>query len=117
VMWPHLDPSFIQLQEDATGIHFGLFLNDKLISVVSLFISGEDAQFRKLATDQAFQGKGYGSILLNHVFQYVREKGIAKLWCNARKDKTDFYKRFAMVETSNAFEKDGVKYIEMQIVF
>ena len=40
------------LQDDEDGLHFGLFNKEKLVSVVSLFIDGEEAQFRKFATLQ-----------------------------------------------------------------
>ncbi len=50
VMWPDHPWDFIKLQEDNNGKHFGLFVSNKLTSVISLFISNEEAQFRKFAT-------------------------------------------------------------------
>jgi len=40
VMWPDKDFSYIQLKDDPLGIHYGLFEEGKLKSVVSIFIKG-----------------------------------------------------------------------------
>lgn len=61
VMWPDEDFDYIKLKDDDAGIHFGLFKENMLISVVSLFVDKDEAQFRKFATLKSEQGKGYGS--------------------------------------------------------
>lgn len=48
VMWPDKPFDFIQLDNDDTGIHLGLFKNNKLTSVISLFIKIENANFVNL---------------------------------------------------------------------
>lgn len=115
VMWPDKPLEFIKLEKDKEGLHFGLLKNSEIISVVSLFIEGTNAQFRKLATKTSEQCHGYGTLLLQHVINYVvNEKGIDNLWCNARVDKTAFYKRFGMTETDKRFTKAGVNYVIMK---
>ena len=66
VMWPDQPLDYVILPQDEEGLHYGLFKEDKLISVISLFINQEEAQFRKFATATEAQGKGYGSALLHH---------------------------------------------------
>ena len=116
VMWPDKPLDYVKLPEDAHGIHYGLFVNDHLVSVISLFIKGEDAQFRKFATALSHQGKGYGSQLLKYLMQEAASKGIKKLWCNARKDKASFYENFGMIKTSHSFIKGGIGYVVMELV-
>lgn len=57
VMWPDKSFEYIILEDDEDGLHFGLFNKEKLVSVISLFINGEEVQFRKFATLQQEQGK------------------------------------------------------------
>lgn len=117
VMWPDLPFEFVQLAEDDLGLHFGFFINEKLVSIVSCFISNDEMQFRKLATLEEYQGKGVASALLNFIFELAKEKGIKKIWCNARSNKTSFYEKFKMKTTDQKFVKSEQEFIIMEILF
>ena len=117
VMWPNHPFDFVKLPEDPHGIHFGLYNSDHLISVVSLFINGDDAQFRKFATEKTEQNKGYGSQLLIYVMKYALEKNLKRIWCNARKNKTDFYKKFGFHETDITYIKGGIEFVVLERLF
>lgn len=115
VMWPEKNIDYVKLEEDKAGIHFGLFKDDHLISVVSLFITDQQAQFRKFATDNNAQGQGYGTKLLAYLMGIVQERyNINTIWCNARTEKAPFYKRFGMIETDHKFIKEGITYVTMR---
>lgn len=116
-MWPDMPFDFIKLPEDTNGDHFGLFTNEELTSIVSLFQTGPGvAQFRKFATKESEQGKGYGSKLLSHLIQFAQKQGYHTLWCNARVDKTDFYKNFGMFETQETYLKQNIKFVILKKV-
>ena len=117
VMWPNKSIDYVRLQNDSDGKHFGLFINNKLISVISLFIKNNEAQFRKFATLKHEQGKGYGTILLNKIINLVVTDDIYKLWCSARVDKTEYYLKFGLTITDKKFNKGGVEYVIMERVF
>ncbi|OEK00576.1 GNAT family N-acetyltransferase [Roseivirga sp. 4D4] len=114
VMWPNEDIDYVKLPEDESGIHYGLFINDELTAVVSLFINDREAQFRKLATAVEAQGKGYGTMLLKHLMQEVQTLEVNRIWCNARADKASFYHRFGLKETARTFIKKGQSYVVME---
>ncbi|MFP3126160.1 GNAT family N-acetyltransferase [Ectobacillus funiculus] len=114
VMWPDKDLDYIKLEDDDVGIHFGLFKENILISVISLFISNEEGQFRKFATLQQEQGKGYGSMLLDYVIKEARNRGVKRIWCNARENKVNFYKKFGLQESNYGFTKGGRFYVIME---
>ncbi|MDR4889753.1 GNAT family N-acetyltransferase [Fredinandcohnia sp. QZ13] len=114
VMWPDKDFDYIKLEVDDIGIHYGLFVEDELISVISLFVNHHEAQFRKFATLQHAQGKGYGSRLLDFVINEAKNQGLNRIWCNARQNKIDFYKKFGLQETSHRFTKGGKSYAIME---
>ena len=111
VMYPEKDLEYVKLPEDEDGLHLGLYLGDELTSVISLFVNGEELQFRKFATLEDKQGYGYGSKLLNRVLEYAKENGIKRVWCNSRVEKTGFYKKFGFLETKEGYIKDGREFI------
>jgi len=114
VMWPDKPIEYVQLEEDQHGLHFGVYHNSQLVSVVSLFIDGDQAQFRKFATLEHVQGKGYGSALLQHLVNEAHNYNIRTLWCNARASKTGFYKKAGFHTTDKTFVKDGMPYVVME---
>ncbi|GAB3811600.1 GNAT family N-acetyltransferase [Pontibacter rugosus] len=107
VMWPDKEIRYVQLPDDQKGTHFGLYLNNELVAVISLFIEGRRGQFRKFATLPASQGKGYGSLLLRHLIAQAAAKGVEVIWCNARQEKSTFYNRFGLKETNQRFARGG----------
>jgi predicted GNAT family N-acyltransferase len=117
VMWPEQPLDFVKLKNDKEGSHFGLFLDEELVSVVSLFRNRDEGQFRKLATLPEHQGKGYGTRLLTKIIQIAQQEKLTRIWCNARSNKTDFYTQFGMKVTHSTFTKAGMDYIIMEKIF
>lgn len=117
VMWPSKPLEFVVLPNDDLGIHYGLFEKDILVSVISLFVDGQEAQFRKFATDDYFQGRGYGSKLLTHLIEEAKKLKIKHLKCSARMTAIEFYERFGMKVTSDIVRKDGKDYVMMELAF
>jgi len=115
VMWPDQPFEFVQLEEDNFGFHFGVFEENKLVSIVSCFIDGKEMQFRKLATLKEYQGKGIASYLLKQILEFAKEKGLQKVWCNARSNKKSFYEKFGMKDTFKTFVKAGQEFTIMEI--
>lgn len=114
VMWPDEPLDYVKLPNDDTAIHYGLFIESNLVSVVSLFTTNNEGQFRKLATEISEQGKGYGSQLLSYLMEEVKHQNIHKVWCNARTGKTSFYHKFGLKETAHSFVKNGQSYVVME---
>ncbi len=114
VMWPDQPLAYIQLPNDHEGKHYGLFVEQQLVSIISLFKDSHSVQFRKFATLANFQKKGYGGALFQYVFEIVKKDGSSKVWCNARIDKASFYQKFGMVETNRHFRKGEIDYIIME---
>jgi GNAT superfamily N-acetyltransferase len=114
VLYPGQPLEKIRLAEDDDGTHLGLFDDNKLISVLSYFKSENSIQFRKFATLEAFQGKGYGSELLNYLLEICATEGFERIWCNARKNASAFYSKFGFRETEHDFQKDGIDFVIME---
>lgn len=116
VMWPDKPFEFVQLKEDDLGLHFGAFEEEKLVSIVSCFFTEDEMQFRKLATLESYQGKGFASELLKFIFNLAKRKSINRVWCNARSNKKSFYEKFEMKDTHQTFMKAGQEFTIMEIL-
>ncbi|NEU07439.1 GNAT family N-acetyltransferase [Flavihumibacter sp. R14] len=115
-MYPGQKREVAELADDADGIHFGLFDNNKLISVASWFRRNEsEAQFRKLATLEEFRNSGYGTSLMRYIMEFSKGENIRNLWCNARVSAGRFYKKLGFTETGHSFAKNGIDYVIMTV--
>ena len=114
VMWPDHPIDFVMLPEDESGQHFGLFTEGKLVSIVSAFVREDEAQFRKFATVNEYQGKGYGTRLLTYLMADLESQQLSRIWCNARADKTSFYERFELEITDQTYVKGGINFVIME---
>ncbi|WP_210489181.1 GNAT family N-acetyltransferase [Rufibacter aurantiacus] len=114
VMWADKPLCFVQLPDDATGTHFGVFVDQELVSVISLFIKEQQAQFRKFATRPAFQGQGLGRMVLEHVFTFASARQVACVWCHARTSALGFYLKSGLQPVGEPFQKNGVDYVRME---
>jgi len=117
VMYPDQDIEFVKLPDDEMGLHVGVYENNVLVSVMSIFLHGREVQFRKLATKKEEQGKGYASALMKWLIDYANDMKFDRLWCNARSDAKGFYNKFEYKETTEHFTKNGYDYIIMERVF
>lgn len=90
--------------------HGGVFIDGSLVSIATVYKEsrpGGEAEnswrLRGMATLPEVQGKGYGQSLLNNCIKYIKLKGGKTLWCNARINAVNFYKK-------SGFETIGDKF-------
>jgi len=113
VLWPNRPPEFCHVAGDEDALHFGAFVDDELVSVISLYIRNKEARFRKFATLVEHQQCGIGSVLLTHTISIAQEKGTTRIWCDARETAVEFYERFGLMKEGELFYKSGVGYYKM----
>lgn len=92
-------------------IHFGLFHENNLVGVASVFKSTSinfdkksQFQLRGMAVLSAYQGFGFGAVILEEVCKFVAENKGEVLWFNAREKAVAFYQNFGFSVLGNAFE-------------
>jgi len=115
VLWPSKSPEFCHIDGDTEGLHFGVFINELLVCVASVYVNHNKARLRKFATDARYQNQGIGSKLLEHIINYLKGSQIAYFWCDARETALGFYNRFGMYKCSERFYKSDVPYIKMEV--
>lgn len=108
-LYPNGSRDKILLQDDALGQHLGLYAEDTLVSVLSLFQKSDGTQLRKFGTLPAHQGKGYGSYLLTQALAHCP----GGVYLNARVDKQGFYQKFGFREIGETFTRNGLFYVVM----
>jgi phosphoribosylformimino-5-aminoimidazole carboxamide ribotide isomerase len=114
VMYPQAPIAEVQLLDDQKGMHLGLYEDGQLVTVISLFVSGQALQFRKFATRNRFLRRGYGTAMLQYVIDWAKANGSTTIWCNARLTATGLYKQFGMKPIGKVWKKNEIEYIKMQ---
>jgi len=115
VLWPDKSPMFCKVDGDEMASHYGVYLEETLVSVASIYINGSTARLRKFATLVELQGKGLGTKLIHYIINELKGNGVECFWCDARTTAIGFYRKFNMVQQGGEFNKSGVSYVKMQV--
>ncbi len=98
-----------------TTIHFGIFDQNNLVGIVSVFQSNnilfpetKQFQLRGMAILFSYQKKGLGEQLILHAEEYIKEIGGKRIWFNARENAVGFYEKMKYEITGPAFIIPGV---------
>ena len=84
---------------DKNTIHLAAFKSNNLIGIVSLMktsnnsFKGKQMQLRGMAIQKSYQGKNIGAKLINKCVLFCSDREINLIWCNAREESVDFYKK------------------------
>lgn len=114
VLWPDKAIEFCQVPGDENALHYGVYIDEKLVCTASVYIEQSKARLRKFATLAEFQGQGLGSKLLSHIINNLKiNDHIDYFWCDARETATDFYHRFGFQIESDLFYKSNIAYYKM----
>jgi len=115
VLWPNKPLEFSKLDQDEIGTHFGYFVDNSLVAVISCFIKDNELQFRKFACLKEHQGRGIGTLLLKYTMEFAKTNNVNSIWCNARVTATSLYKKFGLIIQDNStFFKGSVEYVIMK---
>jgi GNAT superfamily N-acetyltransferase len=94
----------------ASTVHFGIFEDEKVIGVLSLFDASNSGiaaetqlQFRGMAVLAAYQNKGIGAILMEFAETQIKAKTGAIIWLNAREKALPFYEKMGYQKMGQPF--------------
>ncbi|WP_135077009.1 GNAT family N-acetyltransferase [Terasakiella sp. SH-1] len=118
VLWPDLPLEECMLKGDDVALHFGAFVEDHLIGVLSLFPDNDQSiRLRKFAISPRFQGQGIGLLMLKTVLEELGISGNKSVWCDARANAVDFYRKAGFEIEGNEFLKRNIPYYKMSCHF
>jgi len=102
VLWPHIEREencVIAQDHDPSAFHLGAFQGDDLIAIGSFFEMSSSKinyalqyRLRAMASHPDCRGSGAGKALLIYSLEFLRQKQIYVLWCDARLKAVGFYK-------------------------
>ncbi|MGF1680354.1 GNAT family N-acetyltransferase [Photobacterium minamisatsumaniensis] len=115
VLWPNHDEDFCRVSGDENGQHYGVYINEQLVCVASVFIEGQAARLRKFATLVNYQQQGIGTALITEIVQQLAKSNVTYFWCDARESALSFYSRFGMKPQGERFFKGEVAYFKMSV--
>jgi len=84
---------------DKKTVHFGCFSKNILIGIVTVMeksnplLNNKQFQLRGMAVSKEFQKNGVGALLVNKVKEFCIENNANVLWCNARENAVNFYRK------------------------
>jgi len=100
------------LGDDAVGTtHFGLFIENNIIGVASVFTSNNENfdnktqfQLRGMAILEEYQSTGFGKLLIEEIFNFIESTQVELLWFNARETAVPFYEKLGCIKKGTSFE-------------
>ena len=94
-----------QLREEAHDIHVALYRSGSSQAIGGYLIRqiGGWLQMRQVAVDPAEQKQGLGRRLVRHFEAHARERGVTRLFIEARGSAVDFYLRLGYHPTGETF--------------
>jgi predicted GNAT family N-acyltransferase len=94
-----------------TTQHFGLYFNQELVGIISLFknnipnfIEKNQYQIRGMAVMENQQKKDFGKALILHSEAFCKKQKVDLIWFNARVEAVGLYEKMGYKKTGNTFE-------------
>ena len=97
------------LAHEDQALHFGLFTEAGLIAcVVAVAISPTTVKLRQMAVEPAYQGQGWGKVLLEQVEAVLRQRAVTRVVLHARRTAVGFYQRLG-------YQIEGPEFLEVTL--
>jgi len=128
ILRPHqsIDDCKYNGDRDSFTKHFGTYLDNKLVGIVSIYKSPlnhiQDKncwQIRAMAMDISVRKKGYAKDILKKAEDYAIKNGAHYIWCNARVSALGFYEKnnYKIYGKEFYVEDIGQHYIMIKDIF
>lgn len=110
-----LESCYFQGDNQKDTFHLGVFFESNLIGICSLFKNEKKFyqksypyQLRGMAISEACQGKQIGKKLMEFIPEFLKERAIFSIWCNARVTATLFYQKLGFEPYGESFDIPAV---------
>jgi GNAT superfamily N-acetyltransferase len=110
--------------DEATSIHFGGLLGDRLVVSASFFSSSPPMnptlvtyQLRYMATDFDVQGRGYGALVLAVAEDDLRSVGAEQVWANGRDTALGFYQHAGWLRVEGSEHLSAETQLPHTVIF
>ena len=111
----HIESCQFDGDELVSTHHFGYYLNNQIIGVISLFeiknehfVAQKSFQIRGMAVLPAFQKQGVGEALVKEAEKFCTTQKADLIWFNARTTAVEFYQKMGYEIVGSEFEINEV---------
>ncbi|HEX8002560.1 MAG TPA: GNAT family N-acetyltransferase [Mycobacteriales bacterium] len=110
VLRPHQTKDEVRAQGDGAP-QLAVYVEGRLVATANVRpepMPGDpragDWRLRGMASEPELRGRGFGAAALRAALDYARERGAARVWCNARTPALGFYERHGFAVVGEEFE-------------
>ena len=110
-----LDQCIYPHDDDQTSFHLSAYSQGKQASIASFYLEKHpelkgDIQyrFRGMATKVVYRNQGLAGALLTQAFEKLKANHCDVVWCNARVNAIQLYKKMGMEVCSDEFDIPGI---------
>ena len=118
VLWPHIqrmEDCIIDIDDREDAIHLGVFYQNKLISIGSIFRMNSPKlshkiqyRLRAMATHPDYRKLHAGHLLLKEAIRLLKQLNAEVLWCDARLHATGFYQKAGFSMLPDIYEVKNI---------
>lgn len=80
-------------------------------------ISFAEASIGRVLVNPAYRGENWGRALVKAALEVLQQAGEDAVTIEAQYYLRDFYRGFGFVENSEPFDEDGIKHVNMKLIF
>lgn len=80
-------------------------------------LSFDEASIGRVLVNPAYRGENWGRALVKAALEVLQQAGEDAVTIEAQYYLRDFYRGFGFVENSEPFDEDGIKHVNMKLIF
>lgn len=80
-------------------------------------LSFAEASIGRVLVNPAYRGENWGRALVKAALEVLQQAGEDAVTIEAQYYLRDFYRGFGFVENSEPFDEDGIKHVNMKLIF
>lgn len=80
-------------------------------------LSFAEASIGRVLVNPAYRGENWGRALVKAALEVLQQAGEDAITIEAQYYLRDFYRGFGFVENSEPFDEDGIKHVNMKLIF
>lgn len=80
-------------------------------------LSFAEASIGRVLVNPAYRGENWGRVLVETALEVLQQAGEDAVTIEAQYYLRDFYRGFGFVENSEPFDEDGIKHVNMKLIF
>ena len=110
ILYPQQKKHEMDFDTDLDDTHFGAFLGDYLVAVVSVANNNNNFQLREFAIDPGAQSADPAGALIENITDYAKKREGTHLWTDASVEQIPFYAKYGFMQTGRYYSRHGVSY-------